>query len=154
MKASKVLSSSVNGLKNVIVKVLRLGNSDVQTSKQVSPFGIDSNPIKNMVAIHSETGITGETIILGYINKECITNPGETRLYSTDLNGVLKSTVYLRDDETIEIMGDSNFAVKYNELAAQFNILKANVDACSSALSLPPSTADITLTKNDKIKTN
>ena len=40
MKTSKVDSAIIKA-KTLIVKVLRLGNSDVQTSKQISNFGID-----------------------------------------------------------------------------------------------------------------
>lgn len=154
MKTGKVDSGTIDGVKRLVVKILRLGNSDVQTSKQISPYGIDSNPIKDMVAIQGETSIKGENVIVGYIGKEHITEAGEIRLYSTDSDGVLKSTVYLRDDETLELMGDSNFAVKYNELKTAFDLLKVSVDANSAINSLPPSAANISAAKNDKIKTN
>lgn len=158
MKSATVLSTSIDSLKRTVIKVLRLGNSDVQTSKQLAPYGIDSNPVKDMIAIHAETGLRGDTIIVGYINKESITEAGETRLFSTDSDGVLKSTVYLKNDETLELMGNSNFAVKFNELQAEFNKLNSafnsHVHASSGAPAVPQSSANITLSKNDKIKTN
>ncbi len=161
MKTGKVDSGLIDAAKTLIVKVLRLGNQDVQTSKQVSPFGVDSNPIKDMIAIQGETSIKGETVIIGYIGKEHITKPGETRIYSTDENGVLKSTVYLKDDETLELMGDVNFAVKFNELQTAFDELKlkfnTHIHPASSGTTSPtttPSTANISAAKNDKIKTN
>ena len=163
MKTSKVDSAIIKA-KTLIVKVLRLGNADVQTSKQISNFGIDSNPIKGMVAIQGETSIKGETVIIGYIGKEHIAESGETRLYSTDENGVLKSTVYLKKDETLELMGNSNFAVKFNELQTSFNELQTKFNththigvtagAGVTGTTATPSTANISAAKNQKIKTN
>ena len=161
MKSSKVLSSTIDAAKKITIKVLRLGKSDVQTSKQISPFGVDSAPIKDMVAIHSETSEKGKSIVIGYINKECIAKAGETRLYSTDASGNLKSTVYLTNDGKLELMGDSNFAVKFNELELAFNEMQikfnAHIHPLSTGTSTPtatPSIANILLAKNDKIKTN
>lgn len=158
MKSSKVISTAINDAKNMIIKVLRLGTSDVQTSRQISPFGVDSNPIKDMVAIHSETGIKGETVIIGYVNKEHVADIGELRLFSTNESGEIKSTVFLRNDETLELMGDSNFLVKFNELQTEFNKLQSaynsHVHAASGAPTSIISTANISLAKNDKIKSN
>jgi len=164
MKTGKVDSGTFNAAKNLIVKILRLGANDVQTSKQISPYGLDSNTIKDMVAIQGETSIKGENVIVGYIGKQHITESGEIRLYSTDDQGVLKSTIYLKKDETLELMGDSNWAVKFNELETAFNELKSKFNthvhigvttgASSSGTTPTPSVADISAAKNDKIKTN
>lgn len=158
MKSAKVISTAINDAKNMVIKVLRLGTKDVQTSKQIAPFGIDSNPIKDMVAVHTETGIKGETIIVGYVNKEHIADIGELRLFSTDSDGEIKATVFLRNNETLELMGDSNFLVKFNELQTEFNKLQSaynsHVHASSGAPVSIISTANISLAKNDKIKSN
>jgi hypothetical protein len=161
MKTAKTDSTTINSLKNLVVKILRLGNADVQTSKQIAPFGLDSNPIAGMVAIQGETSIKGENVIIGYIGKEHITEAGETRLYSTDENGVLKSTVYLKKDDTLELMGDSNFAVKFNELEIVVNEIQSKLNthihplsSGTSSATATPSTSNISSAKNTKIKTN
>ena len=161
MKTGKVDTGVLNAAKNLIVKILRLGASDVQTSKQISPYGIDSNPVKDMIAIQAETSIKGENVIIGYIGKQHITKQGELRLYSTDENGVLKSTVYLKNDETLELMGNSNFAVKFNELQIAFDELKLKFNthihpatAGTTSPTVSQSTANISAAKNEKIKTN
>jgi len=169
MKTAKTDTTTIDSLKRLIVKVLRLGTQDVQTSRQIAPFGLDSNPIKDMVAIQSETSIKGETVVIGYIGKEHVTKVGETRLYSTDSDGGLKSTVHLLDDGTLELLGNDNYAVKYNELETAFNQLKSDFNAhthitsatVGAALTLgviapptSPSTANISPAKNVNIKTN
>mgnify|MGYP003677839819 CR=1 FL=1 len=166
MKTATTSSTTINSFKRMVVKILRLGNQDVQTSFQVSPFGFDSNPIKDMVAIQSETSIKGETVVIGYIGKEHVTKVGETRLYSTDANGVLKSTVLLTDTGALELLGNDNYAVRYNELETAFNQLKSDFNNFANAyvaggptvVGLPvivvPSTADIAPAKNEDIKTN
>tara|TARA_R110001632_G_scaffold50157_3_gene125244 strand:+ start:369 stop:863 length:495 start_codon:yes stop_codon:yes gene_type:complete len=164
MKTGKVDNGIVDAAKRMVVKILRLGANDVQTSKQISPFGVDSNPIKDMVAIQGETSIKGETVIIGYIGKEHITEAGETRLYSTDADGVLKATIHLKADDTLEMMGDSNFAVKFNELETAFNELKTKFNSHThtgvtagagvTGTTPTPSTANISAAKNIKIKTN
>jgi hypothetical protein len=161
MKSAKTISTAFNEAKNIIVKVLRLGDKDVQTSRQINSYGIDSNPIKDMIAIHADTGIRGESIIIGYVGKQHIAKIGETRLYSTDEKGNLKATVHLKNDDTLELMGDDNFAVKYNQLEIAFNELKLKFNThfhpASSGTTSPTasqSTADISQAKNPKIKTN
>jgi len=163
MKATKVISTSIDSLNRMVVKILRLGKSDVQTSKQVSPYGFDSNPIKNMVAIHSDTGERGKTIIVGYINKNQITEKGESRIFSTDENGLLKTAIHLKNDGTIEVGGNSDFMVRYSALETAFNELQqkfnththAGVTAGVGVTAIPSalSTGDITASKIEEIKT-
>jgi len=154
MKAAKVISSTIDGTKRMCIKVLRLGKSDVQISKQIAPYGIDSSPIKDMVAIHSDTSEKGKTVVIGYINKESITESGETRLFSTDENGVLKSTVYLKNDDTLELMGNSDYAMKYNKFQEQMDIIIKDLNIVMAAAGLPATLADFSTSKNPKIKTN
>lgn len=161
----KILSSSINQGKRVL-KFLRYGRQDVQTSVEVMPFGVDSNPVKDMVAIYSETAQNGKTVIIGYINKNQVAEIGGFRTYSTDADGNVTGYTYLRSNGDLELLGNTNFAVKYNELATSFNELQqqwntfanAYVPGSPTTIGLPPtaipSTADITTVKNDKIKTN
>lgn len=149
----KVLDSSIDLLNRRLVKVLRLGKSDVQTPFAVSPFGVDSNPIKDMIAVYSDTGEKGKTVIIGYINKNQLADKGELRLFSTDEAGILKKYIWLKNDDTIEIGGDTDNMVRYSALATAFNIMLTDLNAARAALSLPPSTADISTAKIDEIKT-
>jgi len=169
----KVISTEIKNSK-LFVKILRYGRSDIQTPKQVSPYGVDSNPVKDMVAVYAKCGSDNNNVIIGYINKNSIAKVGELRLFSTDADGAEKFYYYLKDDGTTEIGGNSNFAVKYNELKSEYDktknyltTLKTATGAVATALdSLVPGTSaafnaamasqvvgDFSQTKNAKIKT-
>lgn len=168
----KVISTEVDSLKRRIVKLLRFGRSDVQTAIEVSPYGIDSNPIKDMVAVYAETSEKGKVTIIGYLNKNQQAGIGELRTFSTDNNGVEKFYTWLKNDGTMEIGGNSNFAVKFNELKTEFNALKKSHNdflteykthvhtggtisgSTGTTVSTQfPNTSNIDNAKNDKIKT-
>lgn len=158
-----------------IIKLLRYGKADVQTSSEASPYGLDSNPVKDMVAVYAPTATSGSNVIIGYINKNQKALPGEFRMFSTDKDGVEKFYIWLRDSGEVEIGGDTNWAVKYTELKAELDKLKDNfnnhliefnthtqvVTATPSGLVAGPpvvpsqetNTSDFSQAKNDKIKT-
>lgn len=153
IKLVKILSTSVDVLKRRVVKILRMGKSDIQTSFDATPYGVDSNPIKDMISVHAETGEKGKTVIVGYINKNAIADVGELRLFSTDSLGAEKKYIWLKNDDTIEIGGNSDNMVRYSVLETAFNTLLADLNSARAALSLPPSTANISGAKINEIKT-
>jgi hypothetical protein len=166
----KVISTSLDQLSRRVVKFYRFGNSDVATSLEVGPYGTDSNPVKNMVALSVKTGTKGETFVIGYINKQKLAELGEHRTFSTDEDGVLKTYIWLKNDGTIEIGGDSDNMVRFSALETAFNELKGDFNTfiqgynththpTPSGVSSPPviggtqSAADISGAKIDEIKT-
>ena len=175
MNLVKVISSEIDNTKRRIVKFLRYGKSDVQTSFEAMPFGIDSNPTKDLIAIYGATGENGKTVIVGYINKNQIADVGELRLFSTDSDNAEKFYIYLKNDGNCEIGGDADNMVRYSKLQSAFDELKQdfnnhiqNWNAFSAAyapgspttLGTPPtaltsqgSNADITQAKINEIKT-
>tara|TARA_R110001606_G_scaffold374612_1_gene532474 strand:+ start:412 stop:948 length:537 start_codon:yes stop_codon:yes gene_type:complete len=177
MNLVKLISTDFDKFKRRVVKFLRFGLKDVQTSIEASPFGIDSNPIPEMVAIYGKTSGDGNTFIMGYLVKDKLADVGETRLFSTDDKGVLQTYLWLRNDGTMEVGGDADNMVRYSELETAFNELKtdhnnlvtewnafaavylpggpANVGlpATLAGATEPPSGADITPAKIDEIKT-
>lgn len=171
MNLSKILSTSFDDLQRRIVKVLRKGKSDVQTAMEAAPFGIDSNPLKDMIAVYAPTEEKGKTVIIGYLNKNQLADVGETRLFSTDSDGTLKFYAWLKNDGTMEIGGNDYHMVRYEKLAEAFNELKQDfndhitaynshthtgvmVGLGSTSFTTPgtPSVADITPAKIDEIK--
>lgn len=170
----KILSTTVDSMERRIVKALRLGKSDTQTSFETGNFGIDSNCPDGFVAVYAPSMIKGESVILGYINKNQMAEIGELRLFSTNTAGdTEKFYVWLRNTGHLELGGDSNFAVRFNELKTEFNKLKtdhnnflteykththAGVTSGMSSTAPPVSTqvantSNIDNCKNDKIKT-
>ncbi len=175
MQAVKIISTSFDNFNRRIIKFLRMGKSDVQTAFDASPFGIDSNPVKDWVAIYSPTSEVGKTVIIGYIKRDQLAAVGETRLYSTDTNGALKFYAWLRNNGTLELGGNAKNLARYQELKTGFDQLKAdhndlvtafNTHMHATAATGPPSTptpgsgipaipsqADIADCKIDEIKT-
>jgi hypothetical protein len=116
IKFAKVISTQFDDVKRRLIKVLRMGRSDVQTPNEVMPFGIDSSPIKDMIALHVETDQLGRRVIVGYLNKNQVAKNGETRLFSLDAQGNLKAFLHLKNDGSIELNGNSDNLVRYTPL--------------------------------------
>jgi hypothetical protein len=165
LNITKVISTSFDDLQRRIIKVLRKGKSDVQTPMESAPFGIDSNPIKDMIAVYGQTEEKGKTVIIGYIDKNKLAASGETRLYSTDNNGNLKTYVWLKNDGTMEIGGNTKHMVRYEELNTalqnfktlmQTELGKIQTGIIAGGGSYTPSslTIDLSPAKIDNIKTS
>lgn len=116
MNLVKVLSTEFDYLQRRIIKFLRYGKSDIQTAQEITPFGIDSNPLKDMIAVYGQTGENGKTVILGYVNKNQIARIGETRIFSKTENGADSFYIHLKNNETLEIGGTTHNLVRYTPL--------------------------------------
>lgn len=103
-----------------------MGTDDVQEKNEVSPFGVDSNPIKDMIAIYAPTSEIGSEVIIGYINKNQIADIGEMRIFSTDADGVEKISIHLRNTGQAEIGGTGDNLVRFNKLNDSFEQLKSD----------------------------
>ena len=105
-----------------MIKVDQFGAKEVY---ECSPFGFDSNPIKDMTAIYADTSENGEPIIIGYINENQIAEKGELRLYNSN-----KGYVWLKKDDTIELNGNSRTIVAFIDLKTELEntINKLNVE--------------------------
>lgn len=177
MKLLSVLSTSFDNISRLIVKAWN-GKSDTRTAKQYAPYGVDSNPIKGMVAIYGKTELDGAECIIAYLNKSLLADTGECRIFSTDANGGLQTYIWLKNSGNImELGGNSNNAVKYNEFKTENDKLKSTVNnlitkwnAFTSSYApggpsnvgtpptlagqnVPSNTSDFSLAKNAKIKT-
>jgi len=126
IRVVKIVSSSFDSAKRLLSKFERMGKDDIQETLTISPPGTDASPIKDMVAIHAKTGVSGESVVIGFINKDCIAKPGEHRIFSTNSDGVLQTYLHLKDDGTVEFGGNSKNMVRFQELETGFNELKAN----------------------------
>ena len=110
------------------IKILRYGEKDVQTSDQYLPFGIDSKPIKEMLAAQARTGNSEDTVIFGYLVESAETEEGEIRLYSTDAEGAAQFYIKLLKTGTCEFGGDSDNLVRFSALETAYNQLKQDFD--------------------------
>lgn len=123
-----IISTALDDAKRRIPKFLRFGKSDVQTAFEASPAGVDSNPIKNTRAIYLKTTGKEEKVIVGYISKNKKASIGEVRLFSTDDKGEEKTFLWLKNDGTIQVGGDSDNSVRFSELKAGFDELRGELN--------------------------
>jgi hypothetical protein len=112
---SKVISTSITNSKRLI-KFLGFGKNDVQEKNEFGPFGIDSNPVKDMVAIVVPSSEIGREIVLGYLNVNQLSAVGETRIFSTNESGVVQIAIHLKNNGNIEIGGNNDNLVRFTEL--------------------------------------
>lgn len=160
----KTVSASLDSIARRVVKFTRLSISDVQTGFQVGPAGMDSNPRKNLVAIYSPSMASGRPVILGYVNRNQLADTGETRLFSEDADGALKTYVWLKKTGTIEIAGSADNAVAFEDLKQAMDQLAMDINteltkvqvaitALGGAYAMLPITIDISAAKINEIKT-
>jgi hypothetical protein len=178
MNFVKIIETSIDSIGRRLPKFLRLGKSDIQECFEVSSFGDDSNPIKDMVAVYAQTSEIGKNVIIGYINKNQISAPGEKRIYSTDESGNVVFYFHLKNDGTAELNGTADNLVRFSALESGFNEMKSDlndmiskwnsfvavyVPGSPAVVGLPPtltgqnvttSTADISGCKIDEVKTS
>lgn len=129
MYLSRVLSTELNKVARRLVKVRVLGRDDIQKVEQASPFGVDSNPVKDMVAVYSNTGVKGESVIVGYLNRNQLAAVGEYRTFSTDADGAVKFYIHQKNDGTCEIGGAADHMVRYSKLEEAFNRMRTDLNA-------------------------
>lgn len=172
MIISRVISTALEDTYRRI-KALVLGKDDIRTADAVAPYGVDSNPIKDMTAVYADTAGDGEAVIVGYINQDQLAEAGEVRLYSTDNDAGLKTYLWLKANGDILVGGDANHMTQFEGLQTAFNQLKQDFNNLvikfnthvhpgvstgggSTAVTATPgvnSTADITGAKINKVKT-
>jgi hypothetical protein len=122
-----LISSSIEEGKRIL-KFLRYGKEDIQTSFESSPYGVDSVPIEKLKGVYSISE-SGKKVLLGYINTNQIAEIGETRLFSTDENGALQMWLHLKNDGTAEFFGSDDNFVRYSKLEEAFNELKSDFNS-------------------------
>lgn len=131
IKLLRVASSKFDKLKRLVVTVWN-GGSDVLTAEEYGPYGVDSRPIKDIIAAYTRSAKDGDDLIIGVLNKDRKAEVGEIRLFSTNSSGVLKFNVWLRNDGFMlagasgEPADYTNFAVLFNEMKTEFNSLKSD----------------------------
>lgn len=128
MNAVKVISSLIeSGIRKI--KYLRFGKYDVQESREAMPWGVDSCPIQDAIAIYAPTGDKGKAVIIGYINRQQLADVGETRIYSTDTSGEVAMYIHMKNDGTSEFGGTGDFLARFNELKSGFDELKSDFNS-------------------------
>ena len=143
-----------------ILKVMQYGP---KTANECGPFGLDSSPLENYTAIYAETANAGESLIIGYIQKNQIAQQGEARLFSLDSNGLLKAEIFCKADGNIILNGGVNSSVRYEPLNTELQKLKSDINTellklqtavttLGGTYANAPLNLDLTTAKSDTIK--
>lgn len=143
-------------------KVFQFG---AKTVAECSPYGFDSNPLLNdMDAVFAETSVSGEPIIIGFIQKNRFAGVGEVRLYSEDENGKTQAFMWLRNNGNLELNGRTDNLVKFKplnvasiKLSSDINTELIKISAALSSLggvyTISPIDMDISASKTETITT-
>lgn len=126
---AKIIGSVItNGIK--YIKLTRFGRNDHQEVIQITPFGIESTPVKDLKTIHTNTINDSKSLSIGIVCKHEKTQEGETRVYATNSAGVTQFEIYLKSNGTCQFNGTGEFLTKYNALdtALQASILALNTE--------------------------
>lgn len=139
MQLIKIISTEVDKLNRRVAKFLRYGRNDTQTALQAAPPGVDANPIRDMVAVYAPTSEKGDTVVIGYINKNQVAQPGEHRIFSINSNGEVQTSVHLKANgvivitgQSIEFLGSAKTLARFQELKSGFDQLRDDLNSLIS----------------------
>lgn len=147
-----VISTSLDSFKRRLVKFY-ITKNNTQECKEAGPFGFDSNPFPKMKAIYAATAAKGRPVIIGYINLDQAAELGESRMYAMNGNREIVTFLWAKANGDILLGGDAKTLIQYEAMKTAFDQLKVDLNAARAALSLPPSTADMSAAQLTKLKT-
>jgi hypothetical protein len=106
---------------------------DVQTVELYRQAGEDYRPPDESTVVILAAGRAWKIAVASDDGIESIVEKGERLLYSSDA-GAKKATLYFKKDGTLEVNGDTDFAVAFDDLKAGFDAHVAEVTANLNAL--------------------
>lgn len=144
-------------------RILKVSQFGAKTADEIAPFGVDANPIKGMTALYCDTTNSGESAVVGYINESQMAGSGEFRIYSMDSNKAVKSFIWLKNDGTIEVNGNTYSMVRFEPLKiglqntdtainAQLNLIATAITSLGGTYVPTPINTNIDDSKNDTVK--
>jgi hypothetical protein len=134
-----IVQTISNSIKDAVryIKAVRYSSTDVVVPKSVLPAGIDSVPIKDMMAAYAKDE-SGNGVLLGYFNKSLLANEGEIRIFSIDNSGTVKAYAYCKSDGNLVLNGTADNAVRYSPLNTglqnEVTIINSNFTAIAATI--------------------
>ena len=115
------------GNDRLLLQVQITDADDIHTVEYMSPPGEDSNPPDGSKVLIIDVGRAYKVAIAADDNISPSMEKGEKKLYSIS-EGAIAAFINFLSSGIMEINGNSDFAVRYNELETGFNQLKADHD--------------------------
>lgn len=149
--------------KAIVLKTRSAGAQERET-EHYQLHGIASGTTPDARGIEVSIGTAGRVIVATHnYNLEVEVEAGQTKIYSTTADGkTLKSLINLDINGNIDLNGDSDFAVAFNDLKSGFDALKSDhntflthVHGPAGTPAVPPaipSTASIDASKVDTVR--
>ena len=120
----KVIQSLIkNALREIQTEIYP---SYIKSSRQVLPPGIDAVPIEGdqgIILILDES--MGKTVAIG-VYPDPQAESGEVRIFSRDDDGNLQAYSLHKKDGVLELNGNADFAVAFDDLKSGFDTLKSD----------------------------
>lgn len=124
-----------------IIATLKGSAENPETAQVHGQVGIIANPAKTTKQVRIRIGSLD--ILISSLNYKIPlpTNPGDSKFYSTDADGNEQATIKALADGIIEINGNSDFAVAFNDLKIGFDAFVStfNTHVHATAATGPPS---------------
>lgn len=114
-----------SGNVRLLLQVQITDADDIHTVEYMSPPGEDSNPPDGAKVLIADVGRAYKIATAADDNIEPSTGEGEKKLYSIS-GGAIAAFINFLGSGIIEINGNNDFAVRYNELETGFNQLKTD----------------------------
>lgn len=110
--------------KSIVLKTSSSGSQERET-EHYQLHGIASGVTPDSRAVEVSVGTAGRIIVATQnYNLEVEVTAGQTKIYSTSADGkTLKSLIDLDVNGNVNINGDADFAVAFNDLKSEFNKL-------------------------------
>lgn len=130
--ATTISNTIKNSFRSIKAKTM---GQNAGTADSITMGGTDFNPPKNMKAVFASTENSSEPVCIGYLNKSVIEGleVGEMAFYSTD-GKTPNAYVIARNNGTVDLNGNDDFAVAYNDLKNEYDKTKEVLDAILSTL--------------------
>lgn len=151
MFLANVLDSVIRGTRRIVQVSLFKKAREIP---QALPYGVDSAPVREMVAVYANTADMGNSVIVGYVYRDAVAEVGSIRLYSE--NGY----VHLRANGNLELLGTADNAMRFtafnttiqNYLIALNAAITTGVASAGGGYTAPPA-PNFTSAKINEIKT-
>ena len=160
-RIGRLISNKIN---TYIVNVVETRFKYNVSSNSYGPSGDDSPALPDDRLALMKIDGAGNWVAVGVLVLSQGAEAGEKILYSRDSAGAIKATVKMLKDGVIELNGNADFAVAFNDLKTEFNELKTVVNSHThvyipgtltpvpTATALPQSAADIDQAKVAEVK--
>lgn len=118
MKVEVISSKVIKGYRRIKTAIMSTANVYC-----LNPIGFDSVPLKNTRLVKKT--LNRQTVSIGGIQKAIDDlKEGEVCIFSKDSKGGISATIRHRNDGSLELNGDGDYAVKYTELKKSFDELQ------------------------------